>query len=101
MKILLALLISSSAFAASNLVKEFTKRRATVLSRNHREIFRFLTTLQKKPDTITELELLNNRGKFALRFNTDEVCFGDTETSSLQCYSAIGYQTFLESGDLD
>jgi hypothetical protein len=101
MKILLVLLISGSAFAASDLVKEFTKRRSTVITQNHTEIFRFLTTLGKKPETIKELELLNNRGKFALRFNTDEVCFGDTETASLQCYSAIGYQTFLESGDLD
>jgi uncharacterized protein YprB with RNaseH-like and TPR domain len=101
MKVLFILLLSTSSFAASDLVNEFTKRRKVVQTRNHKEIYRFLTQFNKNPHEISKLELLNTRGKFALQMNNDDVCFGDTETSSLQCYNAIGIQTFLESGDLD
>lgn len=101
MKLLLLLIFSTSVFAASDLVKEFTKRRKMVQSRTQREVFHFLRKQGKDPAELREFEMLNNRGKFALRFSNDDVCFGDTETASLQCYNAVGYRTFFESGDLD
>lgn len=101
MKVLLLALFSVSAFAASDLVKEFTRRRKVVQSRQVREIYAFLRKHQKNPEDIRELELLNDQGKYALKFANDDVCFGDTATMSLNCYNAVGYQTFFEAGDLD
>ncbi len=58
--------------------------------------------MEKNPENLKELELLNDQGKFAARFiDNDEVCFGDTQTASLNCYNATGLQTFFEAGDTD
>ena len=101
-KIFVLLVLSTSAIAAtSDLVKEFTKRRSMVETSTHREIYHFLRGFQKAPADIKELELLNKSGKFALRFKNDDVCFGDVQTASMQCYNAIGYKTFFEAGDTD
>lgn len=101
MKVLILLIFSSSVFAASDLVKEFTRRRKVVQTRTHREIFHFIRGHQMDPANIAELELLNDNGKYALKFQNNDVCFGDTATASLQCFNAIGYRTFFEAGDLD
>lgn len=100
-KVLALLILSSSAFAASDLVKEFTARRKIVQSRQKVQIYRFLRTMQKTELDLVELELLNDMGKFAARFKNYDVCFGDTETASLECYNAIGVRTFFEAGDSD
>ncbi len=102
-KVLIALFVlSTSAYAASDLVKEFTKRRAIVQTTTTKGIYNFLTFLEKDPANLKELELLNDKGKFAARFiNNDEVCFGDTQTGGLNCYNAAGFQTFFEQGDAD
>ena len=100
-KILILLIFSTSVYAASDLVKEFTKRRSMIETTTHREIYNFLKTFNMNPADIKELELLNDNGKFALKFKNDDVCFGDTETLSLQCFNAIGYRTFFEAGDTD
>ncbi len=102
-KVLLALLVfSTSAYAASDLVKEFTSRRAIVQTTVRQGIYNFLKFMEKDPANLKELELLNDKGKFAARFIVnDEVCFGDTETASLNCYNAAGFQTFFEAGDAD
>ena len=102
-KALLALaVLSTSAYAASDLVKEFTSRRATVQTVTRKGIYNFLTYLEKDPTNLKELELLNDKGKFAARFTkNDEVCFGDTQTGGLECYNCGGVQTFFEKGDAD
>ena len=100
-KVLFIFLFSASAFAASDLVKEFTKRRKVIQSQEVKKVYSFLQFLSKDPADLKELEMLNNYGKFAARFKNDDVCFGDTETESLQCYNAIGFQTYFEAGDAD
>ena len=101
MKILALILFTSSVFAASDLVKEFTRRRKMVQTRQTREVLIFLRSLNKNPADIRELEMLNDHGKFALRFTNDDICFGDTETMSLECYNAVGFRTFFQQGDAD
>lgn len=101
MKILALILFTSSVFAASDLVNEFTRRRKIVQTRQTREVLIFLRSLDKNPKEIRELEMLNDRGKFALRFANDDICFGDTATASLECYNAVGFRTFFEQGDAD
>ncbi|MEC7277619.1 MAG: hypothetical protein VXV96_14965 [Bdellovibrionota bacterium] len=101
MKILALILFSSSVFAASDLVKEFTRRRKTVHTAQTREVFIVLRGFDKRPEDIRELEMLNDRGKFAVKFNNDDVCFGDTETVSIECYNAIGFRTLFAAGDTD
>lgn len=101
MKLVLLLILSTSAFAASDLVNEFTRRRKIVQARPQREAFHFIRKQGMDPAKLREFEMLNDKGKFALRFQNDDICFGDTETASLQCFNAVGYRTFFESGDLD
>lgn len=101
MKVLLLTLFSVSAFAASDLVKEFTKRRKILQTRQTREVYHFLRSQTKDPQDIRELEHLNEQGKFAVKFANDDVCFGDTATASLECYNAVGYRTYFEAGDAD
>ena len=102
-KALLALFVlSTSAYAASDLVKDFTARRAIVHTTTRKGVYNFLKFMEKNPENLKELELLNDQGKFAARFiDNDEVCFGDTQTASLNCYNATGLQTFFEAGDTD
>lgn len=99
--ILMTSIISFSAFAASDLVKEFTKRRSIVQSLEIKKVYRFLKNQGKAPHDLKELEMLNSYGKFAVRFKNDDVCFGDTESESIECFNAVGFRTYFAAGDSD
>ncbi|OIQ19835.1 MAG: hypothetical protein BM556_04955 [Bacteriovorax sp. MedPE-SWde] len=94
-------LISVAAFAASPLVQEYKRRKSTVFTDAHRDVFSFVKTLEKDPAQITELELFGKTGKFVLKFKSGEACFGDIPTALLECYNSLGYRTFYEGGDSD
>lgn len=98
---LITILVSVAAYAASPLVEEYKRRKSTVFTSAHQEVFTFLRTLEKDPAQIKELELFGKTGKFVLKFKNDEVCFGDVPTALLECYNSLGYRTYYEGGDSD
>lgn len=92
-KTALLLLVSFSAFAASDLVKDFTKRRKTQQSRPVRRAYTELRKHQLKPDNLIEIEVLNGNSVYAVKFSNQQVCVGDLNSGALDCYNSVGYQT--------
>lgn len=99
--VLFTVLVSVAAYAASPLVEEYKRRKSTVFTSAHQDVFTFIRTLEKDPAQIQELELFGKTGKFVLKFKNDEVCFGDIPTALLECYNSLGYRTYYEGGDSD
>ncbi|OUR96966.1 hypothetical protein A9Q84_11560 [Halobacteriovorax marinus] len=95
------ILFSAIAYAASPLVEEFKRRKSTVHTTQKKEIYDFLASFGKLPEKTIELEVFGTTGKFVMKNSSDEVCFGDVPTASLECYNSIGYRTFFEAGDSD
>lgn len=93
------LLISFSAYAASDLVKTYTDRRKTVETRKRRETYKLLRDHSFRPDDLLKLEILDQSGKAVLQFRNNDVCYGDTSLNSLECFNFAGTQTFLNVGN--
>jgi hypothetical protein len=98
---LCSILVMASAYAASPLVEEYKRRKKVVHTQAKKDIYDFIGSLGRLPEQVKELEVFGSTGKFVLKMNNDEICFGDVPTASLECYNSIGYRTFFEAGDSD
>lgn len=100
-KVLCLLLISTSVFAASDLVQEYNRRYELSRSSVNQDIMAFIEEAGRSPEAIQELEVINQAGEFAVRFNNDDVCFGNYQRLSLKCFDEAGLRTFFWQGDSD
>lgn len=100
--IVLSLTLLPVAFSAvSELVKEYKIRKKIVFSQEDKQIFDFLSANSVDLNTITKYEVFAGRSKFLIERNSNDVCFGDLTSESIECYNKIGIQTLHVAGDAD
>lgn len=100
-KILILLVLSTSVVAASDLFSEFSKRKSLSSIAYRQDIFDLIKSKNMNPANIIELELVNEFGKFAVKFKNDDVCFGEVSSSTFECYDAVGYKRSFTVSDND
>ena len=98
---LLILSIPVAVAAVSDLVKEYKVRKKIVYTNEDKEVFDFLKANNIDLNTLTKYEIFAGRSKFLIERNSNDVCFGDLTSESIECYNKIGIQTLHIQGDAD
>jgi len=101
------IIFTSIAFAdqLSDLVEEFNKRDAILLSPQQSQVINFLTNLEGFSYEIREVVKLEvfpqDSNNFILQTESGDVCLGNIRNEIVRCKNQMGLTVVISSGDSD